>query len=146
MGVDYGFRRIGIALSDALGMIARPFAIIQRQTNATDFARLRAIIDHEQVAKLVVGLPTDSDGAIGQQAQRVIRWAHKLSAVIEIPIVFWDESHSSQQAETIRGVHQGRSQRHIDDAAAAVILQEYLDAGGASYEPGRPLDTLNGAD
>jgi RNase H-fold protein (predicted Holliday junction resolvase) len=68
--------------------------------------------------------------------------------VIDIPISFWDESHSSEQAAAVRGAASGRQRRAqpVDDAAAAVILQEYLDAGGAFNEPGRPLNTLIEAD
>jgi putative holliday junction resolvase len=151
MGIDYGFRRIGIALSDPLGMIARPHVIIQRKTNETDFARIGLIVESEHVSKIVVGLPTDSVGDIGPQAKKVIRWASKLAEVIATPITFWDESHSSEQAAALRGssggFHRaGGHPKRVDDAAAAVILQEYLDAGGAINEPGRPLNTLTGAD
>jgi putative Holliday junction resolvase len=148
MGIDYGFRRIGIALSDPLGMIARPHSILHRSTNQADFAQIRQIIESERVTKIVVGLPTDSAGAIGPQAERVISWARKLVDVIDLPISFWDESHSSEQAAAILRNSSGRNRRsqRVDDAAAAVILQDYLDAGGADHEPGRPLDTLTRAD
>jgi putative holliday junction resolvase len=152
LGIDYGFRRIGLALSDPLGMIARPYGIMDRRTNEIDFARLRDIIQHEQVVKIIIGLPTDAAGGIGPQAGRVIRWAHKFALTLNIPIVFWDETGSSVQAASIKGIHRevrrtsGRSREHVDDAAAAVILQEYLDAGGSDDEPGRPLSTLTEAD
>jgi putative holliday junction resolvase len=152
MAIDYGFKRIGVALSDPLGMIARPYAIVHRKTNTADFTKLREMIDREQVSKIVVGLPTDSAGEVGPQAKRVIRWAQKLAAVIDIPISFWDESHSSERAAAIRDSTSAgqrgdrRRSERVDDDAAAVILQEYLDAGGAINEPGRPLNTLIGAD
>jgi putative holliday junction resolvase len=149
MGIDYGFRRIGIALSDPLGMIARPHVILQRKTNKTDFARIGLLVENEQVSKIVVGLPTDAEGDIGPQAERVIRWASKLAEVVATPIIFWDESHSSEQAAALRGSSRsfrraGGHPERVDDAAAAVILQEYLDAGGAINEPGQPLNTLTG--
>jgi putative holliday junction resolvase len=148
LGLDYGFRRIGVALGDPLGIIARPYLIIRRKTNEADFAHLTAIVEKEQVTKIVVGLPTDTIGEIGPQAERVIRWAHKLAVAVEVPISFWDESHSSVHAKDLRGIESGQHRRpaHVDDVAAAVILQEYLNAGGAEHEPGRPLNTLTGAD
>jgi putative Holliday junction resolvase len=146
MGIDYGEARIGVALSDPLGLFARPYRIISHTNIHGDLALLRAIAEREQVTRIVIGLPTDSQGGIGPQAQTVIRWARKLAQVISLPIVFWDESFSSADALAIR---QSRSKgkrgrpEPLDDVAAATILQDYLDAGGADHEPGQPLEAFS---
>lgn len=139
MGIDHGYKRLGIALSDPTQLIARPFTVIQRRSKAEDFAALRQIIEQEDVIKIVVGLPTDSQDEIGSQARTVIRWARALARAVELPIVFWDESYSSVQAQSF-----GRSPgKPVDDLAAAVMLQEYLEAKGAqNNEPGTPLRSL----
>lgn len=146
MGIDYGKARIGVALSDPLGLFARPYRVIVHTSTRDDLALLRAIAEQEQVTRVVVGLPTDSQGRIGSQAQAVIRWARKLARAVRLPIVFWDESYSSADALTIRQ-SSSKSKRNrsepLDDIAAAAILQEYLDAGGADHEPGQPLETFS---
>ncbi|HEC24221.1 MAG TPA: Holliday junction resolvase RuvX [Chloroflexi bacterium] len=146
MGIDHGKARIGIALSDPLGLFATPHRILTRRTPEEDFAELQAIIEEAGVVKIVIGLPTDSKGGIGEQARAVIHWARELAQVVEQPIVFWDESYSSLDAQAIRRRRgrRGRRQRRepLDDIAAAAILQDYLDSGGATHEPGKPLETL----
>jgi putative Holliday junction resolvase len=139
MGIDHGRKRLGVALSDPMQIIARPHAIVQRRTRSDDFALLRQIIDSEDVVKIVVGLPTDSHDEIGSQARTVIRWALMLAESIQLPVVFWDESFSSIEAESLG---RGRGEP-VDDLAAAVMLQEYLEAKGAQNdEPGTPLQAL----
>lgn len=144
MALDYGFQRIGVAISDPLGLFAQPHTIIERTTNAADFTRLHEIILGHQVTKIVVGLPTGAHGEISPQAEKVVRWARKLSQAVNLPIVMWDETHSSEKAEAMLKPSERRSVKpiRIDDLAAAVILQDYLDSGGAQHEPGRPLDTF----
>jgi putative Holliday junction resolvase len=139
MGIDHGRKRLGVALSDPMQIIARPYTIIHRRAKADDFAALRRIIDAEGVAKIVVGLPTDSRDEIGSQARTVIRWAQVLAEAIGLPVVFWDESFSSIEAESL-GRRPGEP---VDDLAAAVMLQEYLEAKGTQNdEPGTPLQAL----
>jgi putative holliday junction resolvase len=145
MALDYGFKRIGVALSDPLAMFAKPHSIIYRTTNQADFALIKQIISSEEVVKLVIGLPIRSHSELSEQAEKVIKWARKLANEIEIPLVFWDESYSSETAETITASTGRKTKDHakrIDDVAAAVFLQDYLDAGGAHHEPGRTLDNF----
>lgn len=149
MGVDHGSVRIGIALSDQLRMFARPYTILTHESSEADFAAIGKIVEQEQVVKIVVGLPTDSNSSIGGQAQVVIRWALRLAPTLHAPIVLWDESYSSESAlETQRIVGKrtktrGSSHPRLDDVAAARILQDYLDAGGAEDEPGWPLENFS---
>ena len=149
MALDYGEKRIGVATSDPLALFAKPHSIIQRQSNREDFDSLRQIILSEGIVKIVIGLPTDSHGGLSRQAEKVIRWAKKLANQIEIPIVFWDESYSSESAANFRhggSKRQGGVVRRLDDLAAAIILQDYLDAGGANNEPGKSLTEITGED
>jgi putative Holliday junction resolvase len=144
MGIDHGEARIGVALSDPFRLFAQPHSIIATTTRQADIAALCALVESEQVIKIVVGLPTAPDGGVGQQALIVIRWARDLAAAVPVPVVFWDESYSSVEAEALRGGRRRRKRgraQPVDDLAAAAILQEYLDVGGADHEPGQPLAT-----
>jgi len=149
MGIDHGERRVGIALSDPLRLIARPYGIIVRKRGEEALDQVAELILAEGATKVVIGLPTDSQGGIGRQAVVVIQWARALAAKNGLPIVLWDESYSSEYAAEL-----GQSQRksrsssqseHYDDLAAAAILQEYLEAaaGRDDYEPGQPLETFS---
>lgn len=139
MGIDHGCKRLGVALSDPMQVIVRPYTIIQRRAKVDDFAAVNRIIDSENVVKIIIGLPTDSRDEIGPQARTVIRWTLKLAEAVQLPIVFWDESYSSAEAESF-GRRFGEA---IDDLAAAVILQDYLEAkGNQADEPGTPLQAL----
>jgi len=143
MGIDHGERRIGVALSDPLGMFASPHSIVENVATETVMAALQALIKQETVGKVVVGLPTATDGGIGKQAAVVIRWARELAASVQTPILLWDESYSSERAVEIVPKRKRRGEP-IDDVAAASILQEYLDARESSdYEPGQPLETYS---
>jgi putative holliday junction resolvase len=144
MALDYGFKRIGVAISDPFALFAQPHRIIDRTTNQADFAILRHVIDEEQIAKIIIGLPSGAHGEISPQAAKVIRWARKLAAEISVPIVMWDETHSSEKAEAMLAPSKRRASKptRVDALAAAIILQDYLEAGGVQHESGRPLDTF----
>jgi putative Holliday junction resolvase len=91
MGIDHGEARIGVALSDPLGLFASPCTIITCSTPEEDFAALARIAEDSGVVRVIVGLPTASDGGIGMQARIVIAWARELAEKIKLPVVFWDE-------------------------------------------------------
>ena len=146
LGIDYGEARIGVAVSDPLRLFARPHAVL-KAGGGGDLERLRSLVEELGVARIVVGLPTDSQGGIGSQALAVIHWARQLAGITDVPIVFWDESYSSEAAQAIskkprRRQAPGRRET-VDDLAAAVILQDYLDAGGGHHEPGTPLQAFS---
>jgi putative Holliday junction resolvase len=129
LGIDHGDIRIGLALSDEGGLIARPLQVINhiaRQADAQTIARIAA----DKAARLiVVGLPTDSEGDVGPQARKVMRWAEALAEATPIKIYFWDESFSSVEADGLAREHKAGGRREANDAiAAAVMLQSYLDA------------------
>ena len=129
LGVDAGERRIGLALSDELHVLASPVAILERRHG------LRRVLDElldltarEHVERIIVGLPLNADGSEGLQARRARDFAAVAERVLGVPITLWDERLSTQEARTLLRARGGRTPRHVDAAAAAVILQDYLDA------------------
>ncbi len=130
LSIDHGDSRIGLALSDETGLIARPLQIVKHTSRRSDAETIAAIAVAQRVERIVIGLPTDDDGQAGHQARKVQRWSEALRSATKIPIEFWDESFSSKDA-----ANSGKKKRRgePDDArAAAVILQSYLDAHAGS--------------
>ena len=136
IGIDLGERRIGVAVSDASGTLARPLKTIERGTSdAEAVERLHAMIaelaDEDEVGSVVVGLPTRLDGSPNPQTVRVSTMVALLSARLAIPVVTQDERLSSREAEerlSVREKDWRKRKAKLDAAAAAVILQDYLDA------------------
>jgi len=134
MGIDVGSARTGLALGDTEARIARPLAIIEVRGRgyawlARQIARRAA---QERVEGFVIGLPLNMDGTRGPQTSRSERFAAALTAVCSLPIAFWDERLTSFAAEQYAlELPRRRRSEHVDDIAAAIILQRYLDAGGA---------------
>jgi putative Holliday junction resolvase len=128
MALDIGERRIGIAVSDS-GIFSRPHSVLHRKSKKEDFARLARLIEAFGVERLIIGLPYSLNGAedIGPQARRVQRYAEALCQVISAPCEYFDESYSTVDAEQYLAAA-GKKKVPIDAAAAAVILQHYLDA------------------
>lgn len=137
MALDIGERRIGIALSES-GLLATPHSVLTRKTKKQDFARLRRLIEELEVERVIVGLPYSLEGPerIGPQARRIKRYADALATTVAVPLEYFDESYSTVDAEDYLSdlIAQGdrrksikRWQMPVDAAAAAVILQNYLD-------------------
>lgn len=130
LSLDIGEKRIGVAVSDETLTLARPLITLTRASRREDFDRLKALCIEYQIEKIIAGLPKTLRNEEGLQARRVRRYADQLAASIGLPIEFWDERFSSADAEE-RLAQSSRKQRakgEIDSAAAAIILQEYLDA------------------
>lgn len=129
LGIDHGIKRIGLAVSDASGLIARELAILTRTTRAADFAAISAYAEREQVVALVVGMPySDLPEGVHTQADTVRLWISRLREVISLPVVTWDESLTSNDARELAQYLHRPSTADIDDLAARLILQSYLDA------------------
>lgn len=130
VGVDFGERRVGIAVSDPTGLIARTAGIIERRSDQQAAEHIARLVQEWNAEAVVVGLPLNADGSEGFQARRVRRFVSLLQEVVgECPIILWDESLSSIEAQDLlaeRG-KSSRRRRYHDDVAAAVILQSYLD-------------------
>jgi putative Holliday junction resolvase len=123
LAVDPGDVRIGLALSDPTGLIARPLRVIHHTARAEDAEVILQIAHEHDVGRIVVGLALDQDGEVGPQARKSLRLIECLRSVGTLPIEPWDESGSTQAA------HRGNLRDPMLDArAAAVLLQEYLNA------------------
>lgn len=131
LGVDMGSRRIGLALSDESRTLASPLGVIKRTSNAETRASLAKIVEAHQVTEIVVGLPRSLSGEEGPQAGVVRRDCERLITPLGPPVRLWDERLSTFEAQRLRaeaGPRRGRARKDLDAAAAAVILQSYLDA------------------
>ena len=131
LGIDPGARRIGVALSDPLGLVARRLLILNHENLASDADRLVRLASEHGVDRVVVGLATDSEGRHGPQANRALRLVSALRLRSRTPIETWDESFSTEDARKARlerGDRRKSRRAAIDDSAAAAMLQDYLDA------------------
>jgi len=132
MGLDIGDRWTGVALSDPQGILASPLTILARQDDLRGIQAIVTLIDQHQVGRIIVGLPISMDGSIGQQAEKVKAFVRELSRYVEVPIEFRDERLSTVAAKRLmRTVKKTRKTRD-DAAAAALILQGYLDESSSS--------------
>jgi putative holliday junction resolvase len=133
LGLDVGGKRIGVAGCDGLGLIATGITTIWRSSFQEDIAQLNEIIVDRQVEILVLGLPYTMDGNLGSQAKQVQKFARRVAAVIELPIEYIDERLTSYAAEEMMKaakISVSQNKATIDRIAAAVILQQWLDARG----------------
>ena len=134
LALDVGERRIGVAVSDPMGIVARPGATIERASREEDFAAINALVDEHQAELVVVGLPLTLRGEIGPQAQTIQRYAEALEETLAVPMTMWDERYTTASAEEVlrrRGdVGRRKGKKGIDAVAAAFILQAYLDSSG----------------
>ena len=136
LALDLGERRIGVAVSDASAMIASPLEVIRRRSKAEDYARIAELCLAQQAEILVVGHPLNADDSVGPKARRIERYVAGLSEAlqasgVQISLRLWDEHGSTQRAQEalLAAGRRARVRRErIDSAAAAVILQDYLDA------------------
>ncbi len=146
LAVDPGARRLGLALSDASGTLATPWQVVESGGSIEDDAdRLAAIVtalkaEDDGLATIVVGLPLRLDGTPNEQTARARALALRLETVTGLPIVLQDERLTSREAEqrlALRMTDWRKRKERIDAAAAAVILQDYLDAcrGGSRTAP-----------
>lgn len=128
LGIDPGARRIGVAVSDELGLLATPVEVIQRRSLERDLDRIRAIAMELQVEGIVVGWPISLNGHTGPAAQSAERFASHISTSLECPVELWDERLSTVEARQFQSRRDRRRGAPIDAHAAAVMLQHYLDA------------------
>ena len=125
LALDYGRARTGVAVSDATGMLARPLAIVRRAGEGTGLAELCAIIEREQPALVLVGLPLTLRGERGPQADETEAFVRRLRKRCRAPIHMEDERFTTRIAQ--RRSSTGRTSTADDAEAAAVLLQGYLD-------------------
>lgn len=137
LGLDYGDRRIGIALSDESGVMATGVTTLVRKSREKDLRALAGVIERYQVEKIVLGFPLRLDGTEGVQCEKVKHFARLLDKAFHLPIVLWEESFSTKDAETYMreaNVKKSKQRGMVDRIAAAIILQHYLDHGQKEVE------------
>ena len=131
IGFDYGSKRLGVAVSDLLLMVATPYKIVARKTFDEDVLEIKKIIEEKEVGGIVYGLPLQMNGEEGDIAKEVRKFAEEIAKRINLPYMFWDERLSSSAMERflIKEVDMNRKRRKetLDSAAAAYILQGFLD-------------------
>jgi len=130
LAIDHGTVRIGLALSDELGMIAQPLEFVLAEPFDKFLARLKVIIQEKQVELLLVGMPRNMDGSYGPAALKVQEFVAVLNGAVTIPIKLWDERLTSAQANrylTEANVRRDKRKEKVDKTAAAILLQSYLD-------------------
>lgn len=130
LGIDHGNKRVGLALSDPMKIIAKPFKTLTYSNSADLMNALKDIIESESVERIVLGLPKGMKGKDTAQTEVVMNFADQLKAQLDIPIQLIDERLSSVSAEKAliqQEVKTGYNKGRIDETAAAIFLQQYLE-------------------
>jgi len=131
LALDVGTKTIGIAVSDELGITANGITTIQRKSLKDDLQELDILIKEYKPGEIIVGVPYQMDGSVSERGQQILNFAEKIREAFSLPIVFWDESFSTVNAEKklIEGnMSRKKRKKVIDKIAAVFILQEYLES------------------
>lgn len=140
IGLDFGTKTIGVALSDELQLTAQAFETITRKSEnklRQTLARIEEIIEEYQVEKIVLGYPKNMNNTIGERAEAVESFKESLERRTGLPVVLWDERLSTVEAERVlmeQGVRREHRKEHIDQIAAAIILSGYLEAQKVNHD------------
>jgi putative Holliday junction resolvase len=138
LALDVGAKRIGVATGDDEARLASPREVLARRSNASAIAAIERVLAQTGASQVVVGLPVSFDGQLHGQARGILAFAEQLRARIGVPLVYTDETLSTVRAEeSLRaaGMRPERIRERIDAAAAAVILQDYLDQRQRPIQP-----------
>src|ERR1700687_2056055 len=133
--MDVGSRRIGLAISDPLGITAQGLETLHRQNKRSDFAQLEQVIRQHQIAEIVIGLPLRMTGGEGKQAEKMQAFADESRRRFRLPVHLWDERLTSAQANRLlRETDMSIKRRGevVDQMAAVLILQSWMDANSGS--------------
>lgn len=131
LGIDHGSRRVGLALSDELGMIAQPAGYLEAEPASGVFEAVVRLVQDKAVGRIIVGMPRNMDGSYGPAAEGVRQFLEVLRGRVSVPVVAWDERLTTAQAQRVLiqgGVRRSERKEKVDAAAAAILLQSYLDA------------------
>ena len=131
LALDHGTKRIGVAVSDELKMIAMPLEYIPAEPFSGVLERLRVLVREKEVEQIVVGMPRNMDGSYGEAAAKVREFVTVLREAIPLPLRTWDERLTSSQANRVLvegGVRRQDRKEKVDAMAAALLLQGYLDS------------------
>ena len=131
LGLDYGEKRIGVAICDELGLTAQGLPTIIRKNKKHDWEILGGLVENYKVEKIVIGYPVRLDGSEGIQCEKVKRFKALLEKTFSFPVIKWQETLSTKEAEEIlinSGVRWEKRKKMVDKMAACLILQSYLDS------------------
>lgn len=129
LGVDFGEKRIGLAISDPEGRVAVPSRILARTSDTQAVRAIQELVTAEDVERVILGLPLGLDGRPGEAADRVRSFARKLEGALKVPLVLRNEALTSVEAERLMGPDSRG--RPVDAIAAQILLQEVLDEEAA---------------
>jgi len=129
LGIDLGYKRIGLALSDIEETFAVPLDIHQYRDKNEFIEHLRGLISSRNIQKLVFGLPLNADGTEGKKAKETIKYVEDISLYIAKPMILWDERYTTQEATARLETFTKRKKikKYLDAVAAQLILQSYID-------------------
>ncbi len=134
MGLDYGSKTVGVAISDALGITAQGIETIERKEEnklRQTLARIEALVKEYEVEKIVLGFPKNMNNTIGERAEKSLELKEKLERRIGVPVIMWDERLTTVEAERTlieSKVRRENRKKYVDKIAAVFILQGYLDS------------------
>jgi putative Holliday junction resolvase len=131
LAIDYGSRRMGLAVSDPLGITAQGLETLQRKNKRSDFARLERVIRENQVQEIVLGNPLRMSGEEGRQSQKVAQFAEELRRKFQLPVHLWDERLTSAEANRLlreADLSIEKRAKAVDRMAAVLILQAFLQS------------------
>lgn len=137
LGVDFGSRRIGLAVSDELGITAQALPTLEPRTEDEALAAIRGLIDRYGVQEVIVGLPKNMNGTLGPAAERALAFAKRLEEGGPAKVTMWDERLTSRAAERLlieADVRRAKRKRTVDQLAAVLILQGFLDRSRSQKE------------
>ena len=130
LGIDFGTKTIGVAVSDEMGLIGQGIGTIKRKDLQRDMRELQKKIGEYEIEKIVVGLPKNMDGSLGKSAHQVLDFIDNLKKRFKIPVESWDERLSTVEAERVlldADISRRKRRKVVDKIAASIILQGYLD-------------------
>lgn len=131
LGLDPGTKRIGVAISDELGMIAQPLEFIPAHPSDDAFARMKELIAEKQVDEIIVGMPRNMNGTLGPAAEKAQAFIEQIRERVSLPVREWDERLTTVQAQRVlidAGTRRNKRKEKVDKMAAAILLQSYLDS------------------
>jgi putative Holliday junction resolvase len=133
LALDHGTKRIGVAISDETAIIAQPLEFLAAEPLEDFLKRLEDIIDSRQVGEILVGIPRNMNGTYGPAAARARQFVGSLRGAFAIPVTTWDERLTTVQANRFlieTGMRREKRRERVDQTAAAILLQSYLDSLG----------------
>ena len=130
LAIDWGEKRIGLALSDPLGIIATGLETVEKKQDFDLISYIKQLISEQEVAKIILGFPKNMDGSVGPKGEEVLAFKESLEKAIDIPVILWDErltTVSAQRSLREAEVKMKKGKKFLDKIAAVLILQNYLD-------------------